>query len=135
MRILRRVFLHNLRLKLIALGISFFLWATYTAEPFAQVGYNVPVFYVNVPEGLAVSGAPPNVVRVVLRGRSGLLRRLTPADLTLNVDLATARSGEVPVRLSPAMVDIPYGTEVVRLAPAEFQVSLVPAKTPPEASE
>lgn len=135
MRILRRVFLHNLRLKLIALGISFFLWATYTAEPFAQVGYNVPVFYVNVPEGLAVSGAPPNVVRVVLRGRSGLLRRLTPADLTLNVDLAAARSGEVPVRLSPAMVDIPYGTEVVRLAPAQFQVSLVPAKTPPEASE
>ena len=135
MRILRRVFLHNLRLKLIALGISFFLWATYTAEPFAQVGYNVPVFYVNVPEGLAVSGAPPNVVRVVLRGRSGLLRRLTPADLTLNVDLATAPSGEVPVRLLPAMVDIPYGTEVVRLAPAEFQVSLVPAKTPPEASE
>jgi YbbR-like protein len=135
MRLLRRVFLHNLRLKLIALGISFFLWATYTAEPFAQVGYNVPIFYVNVPEGLAVGGVPPNVVRVVLRGRSGLLRRLTPADLTLSVDLATAPSGEVPVRLLPAMVDIPYGTEVVRLSPAEFQVSLVPAKTPPQASE
>ncbi len=135
MRLLRGVFLHNLRLKVIALGISFFLWATYTAEPFAQVGYNVPVFYVNVPEGLAVTGAPPNVVRVVLRGRSGLLRRLTPADLTLNVDLATAPSGEVPVKLLPAMVDIPYGTEVVRLAPAEFQVSLVPSKLPPEASE
>jgi len=135
MRLLRRVFVHNLRLKVIALGISFFLWATYTAEPFAQVGYNVPVFYVNVPEGLAVAGAPPNVVRVVLRGRSGLLRRLTPADLTLNVDLATAPPGEVPVRLLPTMVDIPYGTEVVRLAPAEFDVSLVPAKLPPQASE
>ncbi len=135
MRLLRRVFVHNLRLKLIAVGISFFLWATYTAEPFAQVGYNVPVFYVNVPEGLAVAGAPPNVVRVVLRGRSGLLRRLTAADLTLNVDLATAPSGEVPVKLLRTMVDIPYGTEVVRLAPAEFQVSLVPSKLPPEASE
>lgn len=135
MRLLRRVFVHNLRLKLIAVGISFFLWATYTAEPFAQVGYNVPVFYVNVPEGLAVAGAPPNVVRVVLRGRSGLLRRLTPADLTLNVDLATAPSGAVPVKLLPTMVDIPYGTEVVRLAPAEFQLSLVPSKLPPEASE
>lgn len=135
MRLLRRVFLHNLRLKVIALGISFFLWATYTAEPFAQVGYNVPVFYVNVPDGLAVAGAPPNVVRVVLRGRSGLLRRLTPTDLTLNVDLATAPSGEVPVKLLPTMVDIPYGTEVVRLAPAEFNVALVPVKLPPEASE
>ena len=60
MRLLRRVFLHNWGLKLIALGISFFLWATYTAEPFAQVAYNVPVAYVNVPDGLAVGGAPPN---------------------------------------------------------------------------
>lgn len=135
MRLLRRVFLHNLRLKIIALGISFFLWATYTAEPFAQVGYNVPVAYVNVPDGLAVGGAPPNVVRVVLRGRSGLLRRLGPTDLTLNVDLATAPSGDVPIRLLPSMVGVPYGTEVVRLAPSEFHVSLVATKIPPEASE
>lgn len=135
MRLARRVFLHNWGLKLIALGISFFLWATYTAEPFAQVGYNVPVAFVNVPDGLAVGGAPPNLVRVVLRGRSGLLRRLTPADLTLDIDLATAPSGDVPVRLLPHMVGVPYGTEVVRLAPAEFHISLVPTSTPPEASE
>jgi YbbR-like protein len=135
MRLLRRLFLHNLRLKLIALGISFFLWVTYTAEPFEQVAYNVSVAYVNVPDGLAVGGAPPNAVRVVLRGRSGLLRRLTPADLTVDVDLANAPSGDVPIRLSPTMVGVPYGTEVIRLAPAEFRVSLVPTKIPPGASE
>ena len=135
MRLLRKLLLHNLRLKLVALGISFFLWATYTAEPFAQVGYNVPVAYVNVPDGLAVGGVPPNAVRVVLRGRSGLLRRLTPNDLTLDVNLATAPSGDVPIRLAPAMVGVPFGTEVVRLAPAEFHVSLVPTKIPPGASE
>ena len=135
MRLVRRVFLHNWGLKLIALGISFFLWATYTAEPFAQVGYNVPVAFVNVPDGLAVGGAPPNLVRVVLRGRSGLLRRLTPADLTLDIDLATAASGDVPIHISSRMVGVPYGTEVVRLAPAEFHIALVPTSTPPEASE
>jgi YbbR-like protein len=135
MRLLRRLLLHNLGLKVIALAISFFLWATYTAEPFEQIGYNVPVAYLNVPEGLAVGGAPPNAVRVVLRGRSGLLRRLTPADLTLDVDLATAPSGDVPIRLSSSMVTVPYGTEVLRIAPAEFRVSLVPTKIPPEASE
>lgn len=135
MRLLRRLLLHNLGLKVIALAISFFLWATYTAEPFEQIGYNVPVAYLNVPEGLAVGGAPPNAVRVVLRGRSGLLRRLTAADLTLDVDLATAPSGDVPVRLSPTMVTVPYGTEVLRIAPAEFHVSLVPTKIPPGASE
>src|SRR2546427_10017487 len=135
MRLLRRVFLQNLRLKLIALGISFFLWATYTAERFAQVGYSVPVAFVNVPDGLAIGGAPPNAIRVVLRGRSGLLRRLTPNDLTLDVDLATAPTGDVSIRLSTSMVGVPYGTEVVRLAPVEFHVSLLPTKIPPEASE
>jgi YbbR-like protein len=135
MRLLRRLALHNLGLKLIALAISFFLWATYTAEPFEQIGYNVPVAYLNVPEGLAVGGSPPNTVRIVLRGRSGLLRRLTPADLILDVNLATAPSGDIPIRLSPGMVSVPYGTEVVRLAPADFHLSLVATKIPPEASE
>lgn len=135
MRLLRRLVLHNLGLKLIALTISFFLWATYTAEPFEQIGYNVPVAYLNVPDGLAVGGSPPNTVRIVLRGRSGLLRRLTPADLILDVNLATAPSGDIPIRLSPTMVSVPYGTEVVRLAPTEFHVSLVATKIPPEASE
>ena len=135
MRLLRRIFLHNIGLKLVAVAISFFLWATYTSEPFAQVGYSVPVTYVNVPDGLAVAGSPPNVVRVVVRGRTGLLRRLTPADLTVDIDLSTAPSGDVPIRVSPSMVGVPYGTDVVRLAPSEFHISLVPTSTPEEAAE
>jgi YbbR domain-containing protein len=135
MRLLRNIFLHNVHLKLIALAISFFLWATYTAEPFEQVGYNVPVSYLNVPDGLAVGGSPPNTVRVVLRGRSALLRRVMPGDLTVGVDLSTAPSGDVPVHLFPGMVDAPFGTEVIRLAPTQFRIALVPTKIPPEASE
>jgi hypothetical protein len=135
MRLLRSVFFHNVSLKLIALGISFFLWATYTAEPFEQVGYNVPVSYLNVPDGLAVGGSAPNTVRVVLRGRSLLLKRVMPGDVTLDVDLATVPSGDVPIHLSPGMVDVPFGTEVVRLAPAEFHILLAPTKIPPGASE
>jgi len=135
MRLVRRILLHNLHLKLIALGISFFLWATYTAEPFEQVAYNVPISYLNVPEGLAVGGSPPNTVRVVLRGRSGLLRRVLPGDLTLQVDISTAPSGDNPIRLSPSMVDAPFGSEVIRLTPEQFHIALVPTKIPPEASE
>lgn len=135
MRLARRIFLQNLHLKLIALAISFFLWATYTAEPFEQVAYNVPISYLNVPDGFAVGGSPPNTVRVVLRGRSGLLRRVVPGDVTLQVDLSTAPSGDIPVRLSPGMVDAPFGSEVIRLAPDQFHIALVPTKIPPEASE
>src|SRR2546427_13131359 len=93
MRLLRRVFLQNLRLKLIALGISYFLWATYTAEPFAQVGYSVPVAIVNVPDGLAIGGGPPHVIPGVLPGRSGVRCRLPPHHPNPCVDLPAPPPG------------------------------------------
>ena len=49
MRWLRQFVLRNAGMKLLALAISFLLWSTYTAEPFAEVGYNVPIAFVNVP--------------------------------------------------------------------------------------
>ena len=133
MRRLRQFVFHDAGLKLLALAISFSLWAVYTAEPFAQVAYNVPLAFVNVPSGLVISGIAagnvPATVRVVLRGRSGLLRRLAPADLDFVVDLAGTRIGAVPVRLKPDMVRVPYGTEVMRITPSDFTVTLVPTTT------
>lgn len=129
-RLLRRVFVRNLGLKVLALTISFALWATYTAEPFADVGYNVALAFVNVPAGLALTEDAPNVVHVRLRGRTGLLRRLTSADLNFTVNLAGAHEGTMPVKLTTGMVNSPYGTEVVLITPAQFRVTLVTSATP-----
>ncbi len=130
MRLLRRLFVHNLGLKVLALAISFSLWATYTAEPFADVGYNVVLAFVNVPAGLALTGDAPNAVHVRLRGRTGLLRRLTAADLNFTVNLAGAQAGTIPVQLTTGMVNTPYGTEVVLITPSQFRVTLVTSATP-----
>jgi hypothetical protein len=130
MRSLRQIVFGNFGLKLLALGISFSLWATYTAEPFAEVGYNVPLAFENVAAGLAIAGDVPTAVHVRIRGRSGLLQRLTPTDLSFNVDLGHARAGQTSVRLTPEMVGVPYGATVVRITPAEFSISLVPSPTP-----
>ena len=127
MRLLRHLVFNNLGLKVLAVGISFMLWATYTAEPFAEVAYNVPVAFVNVPRTLAVAGDAPTTARVVVSGRAGLLRQLTSSDLGLNVDLSRVRSGETQIQLTSAMVNAPFGTQVVRLTPPEFQLSLVPS--------
>ncbi len=130
MRFLRGLFFHNLGLKLLALAISCSLWVAYTSEPFADVGYNVPLAFINVPPGLALGDDAPNAVHVRLRGRTGLLRRLTPADLNFSVDLGNAKAGTVPVHLKPDMVRVPYGTEVVLITPAQFRITLVTSRTP-----
>jgi|SRR5665213_16365 len=130
MRFLRRIFLHNLGLKVLALAISFSLWVAYTAEPFADVGYNVPLAFVNIPPGLALADDAPLNVHVRLRGRTGLLRRLTATDLNFNIDLQNTHAGQLPVRLTPQMVHVPYGTEVVLITPAQFHINLVTDATP-----
>ena len=76
MRFLRKYIFANAALKILSLGISFLLWATYTAEPFAEVGFQVPLEFTSMPAQLEISGDVPNTVRVRVRGRSALLRRV-----------------------------------------------------------
>ena len=84
MGFLRKYVFANAGLKLLALAISFLLWATYTAEPYAEVGFQVPLEFTTMPTQLEMSGDVPTVVHVRVRGRSALLaphgcRRSEPA--------------------------------------------------------
>ena len=134
MQFLRQAVFHNWGLKLLALAISFSLWAAYTAEPFAEVTYNVPVAFLNIPEGLDVAGVPASV-RVRVRGRAGLLQRLTASEVSIEADLSDAKAGDRVVDLRPEVVAVPFGATVVRINPQEFHISVVPSSAPPPLSE
>ena len=133
MRFLRKYVFANAGLKLMALGLSFLLWATYTSEPFAEVGFEVPLEFTSIPSQLEISGDVPTSVHVRVRGRSALLRRLTTADMSLSIDLNNAKEGAILMRITPQMVDSPFGASVVRVSPAQFYVTLVRRRGPPPA--
>jgi len=135
MRWLRETLVHNFWLKVLALALSIGLWALYTREPFAEVAYNVPIAYVNVPAGMAVSSDTPTTVHVLVRGRSGLLSRVAATDLDFSIDLANTQLGDDSVRIRRRMVHVPYGTEVVQVTPAELHVVLVTNSSPPPDAE
>ncbi|HEX9759876.1 MAG TPA: CdaR family protein [Candidatus Acidoferrales bacterium] len=126
MRFLRGLLLHNWGLKLLALLLAFLLWATFTAEPFVEIGFQVPVEFRNLPPPLDVSDDAPAQVRVRVRGRSTLVRRLTPADLTISLDLSGVDTGDMVVPLSTSQVlELPPGVELVRIVPAELRLRIV----------
>jgi len=131
MRLLRKYIFANAGLKLLALGISFFLWATYTAEPFAEVGFQVPLEFTNMPAQLELTGDMPTAAHIRVRGRSALLRRMIPADLNLRLDLQNEKQGTSSLRITPDMVGAPFGATVVEVSPAEIHVTLVPRRGPP----
>ncbi len=130
MGLLRKYILANAGLKVLALAISFLLWATYTAEPYAEVGFQVPLEFTTMPAQLEMTGDVPMVAHVRVRGRSALLRRMVPADLNLRLDMKDGRQGTVTLPISPEMVGAPFGATVVQVEPAEIHVTLVPRRGP-----
>ena len=131
MRFLRKYILANAGLKLLALGVSFLLWATYTSEPFAEVGFQVPLEFTSMPSQLEISGDVPTSVHVRVRRRSAFLRRMIAADLNLRMDMKDAKQGTSSLTISTGMVGAPFGATVVQVSPSEIHVTLVPRRTPP----
>ena len=130
MRLLRKYILANAGLKLLALAVSFLLWTTYTSEPFAEVGFQVPLEFTSMPPQLEISGDVPTSVHVRVRGRSALLRRMVPADLNLRMDMNDAKQGTTSLSISTEKVGAPFGATVVEVSPSEIRVTLVPRHTP-----
>lgn len=130
MGFLRKYVLADAGLKLLALAISFLLWATYTAEPYAEVGFLVPLEFTTMPSQLEISGDVPTVAHIRVRGRSALLRRMVAADLNLRLDMKDGKQGTTVFNVTPAMVGAPYGATVVEVAPTEIHVTLVPRHGP-----
>jgi hypothetical protein len=126
LQFLRKYIFANAGLKLLALAISFALWATYTSEPYAEVGFQVPLEFTTMPSQVEITGDVPNAVRVRVRGRSALLRRMIAADLSLRLDMKEAKIGTTDLQITPAMVTTPFGATVVQVTPAEIHVTLVP---------
>ena len=92
MRWLRTYIFPNWWLKLAALAISCILWTTYTDEPISEVGFSLPLEFVNIPPTLEISSDVPTTIHVRVRGRSALVRRLTTTDLSVRVATLTCTS-------------------------------------------
>ena len=130
MGFLRKYVFADAGLKLLALAISFLLWATYTAEPYAEVGFQVPLEFTTMPPQLEMSGDVPTVAHVRVRGRSALLRRMVSADLNLRLDMKQGKEGTATFNITPSMVGAPFGATIVQVAPTEIHVTLVPRHGP-----
>jgi hypothetical protein len=118
-------------LKLLSLAIALLLWSTYHAEPTVEMVHQAPLEFHNVPSNLEIAGDFPPTVRVRVRGRSAVLRQITPGSLAVVVDLQDAGPGERVLRLSPGLIDPPLGAEIVLIAPAEIRLRLDPRRPVP----
>lgn len=123
---LQGIFTRNLRLKTVALMLTFavYFWVGRDRETQIIVGFPLSL---QVPESRVVTDVRPDVdrVKIRLRGRSSTLNRLNQSNLrpvTVEVDPDAGNNQEIS--LTPAMVSTPPGTDVVSLDPSYLEVDL-----------
>jgi YbbR domain-containing protein len=129
---------HHLQLKVLAFGLAVLLWLVVSGDATVERGLRgVPLELQQFPAGLELQTEPPSTVDVRVRGGSGTLSRLAPADIVAVLDLHGAQAGQRLYHLTPDQVRVPFGVEIVQITPtsvamvfersATKQVPVVPA--------
>ena len=128
-RWLRRIFVEDLNLKLLALAITFALWFAVSGQkkPMTKRLAGIQLSFVHA-EDMEISNDPPTKIDVTLTGSSDKLAQINPMDLVAAVLVGDHTPGDHVVRLAPDRVkmDLPKGVRIEGFQPSAVSVRLEP---------
>jgi YbbR domain-containing protein len=123
-RIMRRIFLRNLHLKVIALllTLALYLWVSVDRE--VERTRYAPL-RMDIPAEMVLVNDPPDRIGVTIRGKWSDLARLESSDLDairVPIDPDMGSRGRIP--LTPDMVELPPGLRAIGIEPNLVQFRL-----------
>lgn len=127
-RLLRKVFIEDWGLKLVALGITLVLWlAVADLNKPRTIRTAVQLNFIR-PGNLEISNDPPKSVDVELTGSRERLNGMKLLDLVATVDISDSQAGERVVRLSGDRVqmELPTGIKIDSFRPTSILIRLEP---------
>ena len=124
-RALKALLTQNWRPKLATLVAVSLLWFVLVGQQNAELGFAIPVVYLNVPEELTIQGNQVQEVLVRVRGSRGVLNFLDPSQLKVVIDLRKARAGTQRYAISAKEIELPPGVQLVGVNPSVIPVRLI----------
>jgi YbbR domain-containing protein len=119
----------HLGLKFVSIALAALLWLVVSGEQIVERALRVPLEFTNLPSQLEMVGEPPNVADVRIRGSSGALSRVSAGELVAVLDLRSARRGRRLFHLAGSDVRVPFGIEVVQIAPSNVAIAFEESAT------
>ena len=113
----------NVGLKFLSICIAALLWLVVAGDRVVERALRVPIEFQNLPPGLEIVGDPAEAVDVRVRGSSGTLGRMVPGDTSAVIDLRSARPGRRLFHITATQIKVPYGLDVVQVAPATLPIT------------
>jgi YbbR domain-containing protein len=121
--------LRHVGLKVVSIGLAALLWLIVSGEQIVERSLRVPLEFTNLPARLELVGDAPDVVEVRVRGSSGALSRISTGEVVAVMDLRTARPGQRLFHLASRDVRVPFGIDVVQVAPSSISIRFEPSVT------
>jgi len=126
-RLVRRIFLEDWGIKLIALAITAALWLGVTGmrAPTTMRLKNVAL-NPRVSNDMEITNSPVQEVDIVITGDKPKIDNLNPRDLVISIDLTDIKSGDRTVQLTPenVNVELPNGVKLDEIQPNKIAVRL-----------
>lgn len=124
LNILRRIFVRNFYLKLIAavLTVALYVWVAEDRETLDE--FYAPI-QITAPEGMVLVSEPESWVEVTLRGRRSDFNRLDDELDPIRINLEPADDDSY-VRITSAMVGVPPNLRVTDIDPSALYIELEP---------
>ena len=121
--------IRHVGLKVLSVAVAVLLWLVVASDPIVERIMRVGLELQRTPDGLELVGSAPDVVSVRLRGPASQLSGLGPGDVSVVVDLDSARPGRRLFTLTSNLVTAPYGIEVMQITPATLGLAFEPRST------
>lgn len=115
---------HNLRLKLLALGIALVMWIFVVGQDRVEMTVEVPVEITGIPADMVIADDVVNKVYARISGPGTLVRRAATERMVQRLDLAGMGLGEHVFQIVPEALRLPAGVSVLRVSPARFTITL-----------
>jgi YbbR domain-containing protein len=116
--------LENWILKFISLAFAVVLWFFVMGESRMEVTHVVPLEYEGLTEGLMIANEVPTSVLIRISGPRALQGNLSPADISLTVDLRDLSAGVTSFRRLEESLNLPQGLKITRISPSFVDVKL-----------
>jgi diadenylate cyclase len=123
MDFLRRVFLENFWLKVVAILLAFTLWLKVHRDPITEVAIQVPVEFHNIPPNLEISSDTVYRSTVRLRGPERAIHQLDASEVRAEIDLTGLHPGERTFDVTAEQIQHPRELAVVQIVPSEFHIT------------
>jgi|Deesub1362B_J571_1020462.scaffolds.fasta_scaffold00080_60 hypothetical protein len=121
---LNQVFLNNIGLKLLSLALAVVLWYLISAKGVSEVTIEVPIEYVNIPQGYEIVYKNVDRVNITLFGSERILRSLKTEDLRVTVDMKGKTEGRLRYKITKKDIKIPSAVNVSEIEPSQVEVLL-----------